>query len=66
MNEKELFNEVLDYFVDYYKLEIRKPTTNDYIEIYKGDNLLGGFNPSGHNLLFCLRELCRILEQELI
>jgi len=65
MSEKELFREVLKYFEDYYKLEIKAPYEDGYIIIYHNGKDIGSFNYDGHNLLFNLNELTNILNYEL-
>lgn len=64
--EKEIFNNTLKHFTEQYGLTIKYPYNDSYLEIYKNNNNLGGLNPSGYNLLRNLRELCSILEQELV
>ena len=66
MNEKELFEEVLKQFIETYRLEIERPYDDSYIVIIQNGNELGGLNPSGHNLLYNLTELCNILNNELL
>ena len=66
MNEKELFDEVLKYFVDYYKLEITHPYNDGYMIISKNGKEIGDFNVTGYNLLYNLTSLCETLKQELI
>ena len=63
--ERELLNNLLDYFTDKYRLNIK---TDEYgvIEIFNsGGRSLGSFNPNGYNLLRNVRELVKILEDEL-
>lgn len=66
MGEKELFEEVLNKFKDKYNFEIKHPYDDSYFEIYKNDRNIGGMNPSGYNLLRNLKELCSLLEAELL
>lgn len=64
MNEKELFNEVLRYFMDTYpEIEVRRPNDNGYLEFYLGSECLGSFNSDWLNLLRSLKELCNIFEK---
>ncbi|MBQ8218234.1 MAG: hypothetical protein IJZ79_02920 [Bacilli bacterium] len=65
MNDKELFNEVLKNFADTYRLEIIHPYDDEYFELKKNGTDIGGFNPTGYNLLYNLKRLCKLLEQEL-
>lgn len=65
MSEKELFNEVLNYFVDNYHLEIERPYNDGYMIIKQGNRELGDFNSDGYNLLSNLSNLCKILKSEL-
>lgn len=66
MTDRELFKEVLKNFAENYKLEITYPYGDDYFIIYKNGKEIGGFNPSGFNLLYNLKRLCNLLEYELI
>ena len=65
MSEKELFNEVLKYFEENYKLTIERPYNDGYIIIKNGTEEIGDFNSDGYNLLRNLSELCNILKREL-
>lgn len=65
MNDKELFEQVLNNLTNQYGLKIEKPYNDGYIVIKKGDEALGAFNTSGYNLLYNLKRLCNVLEGEL-
>ena len=63
--ERELLNNLLNYFADNYNLDIQ---TDEYgvIEIFNNSGRsLGSFNPNGYNLLHNIKELVKILEDEL-
>lgn len=66
MSEKELFNEVLQYFVDYYRLTIERPYNDGYMIIKRGNEEIGSFNSDGYNLLRNLSQLCNTLKGELL
>lgn len=68
MNEKELFKEVLDYFVKQYNLtlEVPYPDRPTYFIIKQGGTQIGDMNIDGYNLLYNLSRLCKFLENELI
>lgn len=65
MSEKELFNEVLKFFENEYRLTIKRPYNDGYMEFFKDGKSIGGLNFDGYNLLRNLSELCAILESEL-
>ena len=65
MTDRELFKEVLNNFAENYKLEISYPYRDEYFIIHKNGKEIGGFNPSGFNLLYNLKRLCNLLEEEL-
>lgn len=65
MREKELFDEILNCFIEQYRLEIKYPYNDGYMEIRKDDKFLGSFNRDGYNLLFNLSRLCDVLNGEL-
>ena len=61
MNEKELFDDVIDYFLVEYNLTLKSPNTDGYIDILKDGKSIGGFTYSNYNLLKNLTNLCNIL-----
>ena len=62
----DIFMKVLVTFVSQYDLTINFPYSDSYFELIKNGKVIGGMNPDGHNLLYCLTELCEILKDELI
>lgn len=61
MTERELFEEVLNKIAEREHLRIEKPYSNcQYLELYSGDKLLGGFNPDGYSLLFNIGKLYHV------
>lgn len=65
MNDKQLFNEVLERFQQQYGFEVERPYNDGYIELIKDGDVLGGMNTDGYNLLYNLTRLCRTLKDEL-
>ena len=65
MNDKELFNAVLERFQKQYGFEVDRPYNDGYIELTKDGDSLGGMNTDGYNLLYNLTRLCRTLKDEL-
>ena len=65
MNDKQLFNEVLERFQQQYDFEVEHPYNDGYIEIVKDGEIIGGMNTDGYNLLYNLTRLCRTLKDEL-
>ena len=66
MTDKELFEEVLARFQESYKaIKIEHPYNDSYMVFTINGKALGGLNPEGHNLLYCLCELTKIYEVEL-
>lgn len=61
MNDRELFDKILERFVDTYGLEVSHPYYTEYLEISHHGEQLGGMNPDGYNLLANLTTLCSIL-----
>lgn len=61
MNDKELFEEILNRIAASQKLEIKRPYNDCYIEIYKNGINLGCLNYEGHNLAFNVYKLGSIL-----
>jgi len=58
MNDKELFEEVLERVADWHKIEVKRPYGDCYVELVdRNGNNLGGFNYSGHNLSY---NICRL------
>ena len=66
INEKEMFQKLLGYFLDKYDLELKRPYGDSYICIYRGNDMIGEMNYEGYNLLYNLKRLCDILKDELI
>lgn len=60
MNEKELFEKVLDKIVERYELRVERPYNDGYIELYSGDENLGGMNYDGFSLLSNIGKLYSI------
>lgn len=65
MNDKQLFNEVLERLQQQYDFEVERPYNDGYIELIKDGDVLGGMNTDGYNLLYNLTRLCRTLKDEL-
>lgn len=67
IKEKELFSQVLESFKDEFpSVEVAQPYNDGYLEFSVNGKSLGGFNVEGHNLLYCLSELTKVYEFELL
>ena len=66
MSEQELFQAVLDNFLKKYpEVVVDHPYNDAYMDFSVNGKMIGGLNPAGHNLLYCLCELTKIYEFEL-
>jgi len=65
MTDRELFEEVLNRFQKQYRFEIEHPYGDAYFELKKNEEVIGGMNPEGYNLLYNLFKLCKLLQREL-
>lgn len=64
--EKDLFNQVFDNFQEHYpEVKVQHPYDDEYMTFKINGTEIGGFNPEGYNLLYCLVELTKIYEFEL-
>lgn len=64
--EKVLFDQVFQIFQETYpEVKVEHPYDDEYMIFIVNGTAIGGFNPSGHNLLYCLSELTKIYEFEL-
>lgn len=66
MCDQDLFEMVLNRFVEKYHITLERPYNDGYM-IFKLRNgeVLGEFNSDGYNLLRNLRKLCEVFSTEL-
>ena len=57
MDGKTIFNMALETITKEHNLRVEYPYGDTYFELYDGDKLLGGMNPSGFKWLYNLGRL---------
>ena len=64
--EKTAFDKVLENFAETYpEVKIERPYGDSYVLFTANGEAIGGFNPEGCNLLYCLSKIAKIYEFEL-
>jgi len=64
--EKVIFDQVFKHFQETYpEVKVEHPYDDAYMIFVVNGTAIDGFNPEGHNLLYCLSELTKAYEFEL-
>lgn len=64
---RELLKAVIMRLAKTYGLQITQPYRDGYVVfVDRSGKEIGGINFAGHNLLYCLTELCKLLSAELL
>lgn len=64
--EKTAFDKVLENFAETYpEVKVEHPYGDAYMLFTVNGEAIDGFNPEGHNLLYCLSKITKIYEFEL-